>query len=106
MKEKDLAFVGREARISLQDEVKDELLRKVLPAPRVVEIAWDLKKGVLWTTASNARAQSLLVGLSMKSFGIELRPLAPLLLAGQVSPHIPVENLTAIEPYNLSVGEA
>jgi hypothetical protein len=106
MREKDLAFIGKEARISLQEEVKDELLRKVLPTPRVVEIAWDLKGGVLWTTASNIRAQSHLTSLCMKSFGIELQPLAPLLLAGRIAPNIPVETLIALEPLDLSMGDA
>lgn len=101
MKEKDLAFVGKEARISLQDEVKVELLRKVLPVPKVVEVAWDLKGGVLWTTASSSKTQSLLTGIFMKSFGCELQPLAPLLLAGRLAPHLPVEALMALDPLNL-----
>jgi len=102
MKEKDLAFVGKEARISLQDEIKVELLRQVLPTPRVVEVAWDLKGGMLWTTASNIKAQSHLTSLCMKSFGIELQPLAPLLLAGRVAAHIPPDTLIALEPFDLS----
>lgn len=69
MKEKDLSFVGKEARVSLADEVKAELLRKVLPTPKVVEVAWDLKGGVLWTTASSSKTQSALTELFMKSFG-------------------------------------
>lgn len=106
MKEKDLAFVGKEARISLQDEVKVELLRKVLPTPKVIEVAWDLKGGVLWTTASSSKTQGALVGLFMKSFGCELQPLAPLLLAGRLTPHIPVESLMALDPMNLELEEA
>jgi DNA recombination-dependent growth factor C len=106
MKEKDLAFVGKEARISLQDEVKVELLLKVLPTPKVVEVAWDLKGGVLWTTASSSKTQGALVGLFMKSFGCELQPLAPLLLAGRLTPHIPVESLMALDPLNLELEEA
>ncbi|MGA2082743.1 MAG: recombination-associated protein RdgC [Holophaga sp.] len=102
-KEKDLAFIGKEARISLQDEVKAELLRKVLPAPRVAEVAWDLKGGMLWTTASSNQVQSALVGLFIKSFGCELQPLAPLLLAGRLLPHIPVEALMALEPFDLNL---
>jgi DNA recombination-dependent growth factor C len=101
MKEKDLAFLGREARISLQDEVKAELLRQVLPTPRIVEIAWDLKDGLLWTTAGNAKAQGHLTGLCMKSFGVELQPLVPLLLAGRLAPGIPAEALAALEPFAL-----
>jgi len=106
LKEKDLAFVGREARISLQDEVKAELLRKVLPTPRIVEAAWDLKGGVIWTTAGSSKAQSHLTSLCMKSFGIELQPLAPLLLAGRLAPNISVDVLTALEPFDLSKEDA
>ena len=106
MKEKDLAFVGREARVSLADEVKSELLAKVLPTPRIVEIAWDLKGGLLWTTASNAKAQSHITELCMKSFGIELQPLAPLLLAGRLAPNISADVLLALEPMDLAMREA
>jgi len=106
MKEKDLAFIGKEARISLQDEVKVELLQKVLPTPRVTEVAWDLKGGLAWTTAGSSRAQGALVRLFMKSFGCELQPLAPLLLAGRVAPHLPVEALMALDPLNLELEQA
>lgn len=105
-KEKDLAFIGKEARISLQDEVKVELLKKVLPTPKVVEVAWDLKGGVLWTTASSSKTQSALTGLFMKSFGCELQPLAPLMLAGRLAPHLPVEALMALDPLDLELEHA
>ncbi|HJW08158.1 MAG TPA: recombination-associated protein RdgC [Holophagaceae bacterium] len=101
--EKDLAFIGKEARISLQDEVKADLLRKVLPTPKVVEVAWDLKGGQLWTTASSSKAQGALTSLFMKSFGCELQPLAPLLLAGRVAPQLPVEALMALDPLDLMI---
>jgi len=106
MKEKDLAFVGKEARISLADEVKADLLQKVLPSPKVFEVAWDLKGGMLWTTASSSKAQSALVGLFIKSFGLELQPLAPLLLAGRMLPHLPVESLMALDPLDLMLENA
>jgi len=106
LKEKDLAFIGKEARISLQDEVKVELLKKVLPTPKVVEVAWDLKGGVLWTTAGSSKTQSALTGLFMKSFGCELQPLAPLLLAGRLAPHLPVEALLALDPLDLELEHA
>lgn len=105
-KEKDLAFVGKEARISLQDEVKTELLMKVLPTPRTSEVAWDLKGGMLWTTASSNAMQSALTGLFLKSFGCELQPLAPLLLAGRLLPHLSVEALVALEPFDLTLETA
>jgi len=105
-KEKDLAFIGKEARISLADEVKVELLRKVLPSPRVVEVAWDLKGGILWTTASSSKAQGALTSLFIKSFGCEIQPLAPLVLSGRLCPDLSVEALMALDPLDLELEEA
>ena len=39
----------------------------------------------------------------MKSFGCELQPLAPLLLAGRLAPHLPVEVLMALDPLDLEL---
>lgn len=105
-KEKDLAFVGKEARTSLQDEVKAELLMKVLPIPKISEVAWDLKGGMLWTTASSTKTQSALIGLFIKSFGLELQPLAPLLLAGRLLPQVSAESLMALDPLDLTLETA
>ena len=105
-KEKDLAFIGKEARISLADEVKVELLRKVLPTPKVVEVAWDLKGGILWTTASSSKAQGALTTLFIKSFGCEIHPLAPLVLSGRLCPDLSVEALMALDPLDLELEEA
>jgi len=105
-KDKDLAFVGREARISLADEVKAELLVKVLPTPKISEVAWDLKGGMLWPPASSTKTQSALIGLFIKSFGCELQPLAPLLLAGRLLPRVSVEALMALDPFDLTLETA
>jgi len=105
-KEKDLAFIGKEARVSLQDEVKAELMLKVLPTPKLAEVAWDLKGGMLWTTASSSKTQSALIGLFIKSFGCELQPLAPLLLAGRLLPKVSVESLMALDPFDLTLETA
>jgi DNA recombination-dependent growth factor C len=106
LKEKDLAFIGKEARISLADEVKVDLLRKVLPTPKVVEVAWDLKGGVLWTTASSSKAQGALTTLFIKSFGSEIHPLAPLVLSGRLCPDLSVEALMSLDPLDLELEEA
>lgn len=105
MAEKDLAFVGKEARISLQDEVKAELLRKIFPTPKMIEIAWDMKGGVVWTTGASSKMAGALTGLFMKSFGVELQPLVTLFIAGRIRPHIPVEGLMALDPMNIGVEE-
>ena len=105
-KEKDLAFVGKEARISLQDEVKADLLRKVLPSPAVVEVGWDLKGGTLWTTASSGKGQSALTTFFMKSFGLELQPYCPLLLAARLVPEVSTDAFLALEPLMFATAEA
>lgn len=103
MTEKDLAFVGKEARISLQDEVKAELLKKVLPSPKAYEVVWDLKGGTIMTTAASAKVQGHLTTLFVKSFGCELQPMAPLLLASYYN--VPVDSLMALDPLDFSVEE-
>ena len=105
MKEKDLAFVGKEARISVADEVKAELLRKVLPTPTIVHLAWDLKGGTLYTTGTGSKAMGALTSLMMKSFGCEIQPESPLLWAGRIAPHLPVEGLMALDPLDLTLDE-
>jgi hypothetical protein len=42
----------------------------------------------------------------MKSFGCELQPLAPLLLAGRLAPHLSVEALMAMDPLDLELEQA
>lgn len=102
-KEKDLAFIGKEARISLEDEVKVELLRKVLPTPKAYEVVWDLKGGLVYTAATSSKAQGAIQSLFIKSFGCELHFLAPLLLAGRVAPEISVEGLMALDPLDFTL---
>jgi hypothetical protein len=50
--------------------------------------------------------QSALTGLFIKSFGCELQPLAPLLLAGRLLPSVPVEALMGLEPFDLTLETA
>lgn len=100
-KEKDLAFIGKEARISLMDEVKVELLRKVTPTPKAYEVIWDHAAGQVWTTATSNKAQGALVSLFIKSFGVELHALGPLSLAGVLAPEISTEGLMELDPLEL-----
>ena len=101
--EKDLAFIGKEARVSIADEVKADLLRQVLPTMKIAHVIWDPKGGIVFTTATSGKAQSALVGLFLKSFGCELQLLAPLALAGRVAPSISVEGLMGMDPLDLTL---
>ena len=103
MQEKDLAFIGKEARISIQDEVKAELLPKVMPNMKVFEMVWDRKEAVVCTTATSSKLAGLVSTLFMKCWGIEVQALGPFVLAGMVAPFIPTENLMALDPFDLEV---
>jgi DNA recombination-dependent growth factor C len=96
--EEGLAFIGKEARISMREEIRAELLCKVLPTPHSYELAWDMKGGLLLTSASSCKAAGALTGLFLKSFGCELQPLAPLILAGRVDPAFFIESLINLAP--------
>lgn len=106
MKERDLAFVGKEARTTISDEVKADLLRQVLPSMKTYTVCWNLKRGVVLTDASSSKVMSALMGLMMKSFGVEMQLQGPLLLAGALLPDLPTESLMALDPLDLSLEEA
>ena len=85
MKEKDLVFVGKEARTSLRDEVKAELLGKVRPSTKVTEALWNLRGGSLLVAGGNkpiTMGRALLTEL----FGSETRALTPVNLASMLLP--------------------
>lgn len=84
-KEKDLAFIGKEARTSLRDEVKAELLGKVRPITKVTESIWNLRGGSLLIAGGNkpiTMGRALLTEL----FGAETRGLTPVNLASMLLP--------------------
>lgn len=99
MKDKNLAFLGKEARLSVQDEVKAELLQKQTPNTRAYEVAWDLKGGEVWSTLPPTK----LMGIFHKTFGVELQPAGPLALAAKVLPVLPTEALLGLDPLSLEV---
>jgi DNA recombination-dependent growth factor C len=101
--EKDIQALGKEARLSIQDEVKAEMLKKIMPTMKVHDVVWDLKGGEVLFSASSSKAQTALAKLFMKSFGVELVPMMPLHLAGKLAPEIPTEALMALDPLDFTV---
>jgi len=98
-----IAFINKEMSVSIRDEVSSELLPKVLPTPKIFEVAWDMRGGVLLTTASSNKSESILTNLFVKSFGCELQPVIPILLANRLLSNISVDFLMALSPLDLTV---
>lgn len=74
MQEQDLAFIGKEGRISIQDEVKLDLLKKIMPTPKMVDVVWNTKTGQVWTIGATASLKSEIAKIFLLAFGIEMRP--------------------------------
>lgn len=105
MAEKDLVRVGKEARLSIQDEVKAELLHKEQPRTKMIEALWDRKAGRVTVMAAGSKPTEILTKLFMKSFGVELQLEAPLLAAERVTQGVRAEALLALDPFNLELEE-
>lgn len=84
--DRGLAFVGKEVRLSITDEVKAELLPKQSPTSKVIEVCWDLKKGLVYTSATSKRTEGYVKTFFGAAFGIDLAPLTPSTLAAQLRP--------------------
>lgn len=104
MDEKGWARVGNEIRLSIQDEVKAEILKKEQPRSKHLEILWDRKAGRVTTTATAAAALGAIQKLFMKSFGVELVTEGVLLVGERVS-GIKAETLSELEPMELELKE-
>jgi DNA recombination-dependent growth factor C len=103
MEAKNLAFVGKEARISIQDEIKARLLPKMNPASKLIEIAWDRKGGQMFVANTSNKVTSTILELFVQSFGCEIQPMVPLILSGIAAPKLSVEKLLGADPYDFKV---
>lgn len=100
--EKDLAFISKDTRISIEDEVKAEFLKKVLPTPKLVEVVWHLKSGMVWFLGASPKLNGTLSGLFAKAWGIELKAMGVADWAWKVAPTIPTQTLLALDPMSVT----
>ena len=106
-KSKESAFLAKKKyNTSIRNEVNSELLLEVLPTPKISELVWDTKGGILLTTVSSNGAQSALTSLFIKSFGCKLQPVTPLVLAERLLPNLSIEQLMLLNPLILTMETA
>ncbi len=84
MREKDLAFISKEARISIQDEVKAELLPKQKSVIKVTEVVWDMKKGILYVGSQSPKVVSYLQEFLFRVFRLDIQVLGQVNLASHL----------------------
>ncbi len=95
-------FLDKKARAALKDEIKEELLREIVPTPKAVDVAWDFKKGVVYTSATSRSDWSDLAELFSKSWGLDLMPMDPGGLAGHLVKPVLHSALKEMEPIDFS----
>lgn len=83
MKEGGAAFISKEQRAQIKEEIKAELLPKAPPTQKVVEVAWNMKKGVLFAGAPGTKGETALRVLMMRGFNCEIQQTLPLHRAAQ-----------------------
>jgi len=105
-KEQGLAFIGKEARTSIKDEIKMELLKKQPPVTKLIEVEWHLKSGVVLIGSTSKKVVEALTSMMIKSYGLQLLPMTPMLAAGKVAVDLQTDDIEALEPIALADSQA
>lgn len=95
-------FMDKKAKADLKAEIKAELLQEIVPTPKSVEVAWDFKHGVVYTSATSKSDWSDLAELFSKTWNIDLMPMAPLGLSGHLVKPVLHSQLKELEPIDFS----
>ena len=73
--------IGRSFREELKDKARLELLTRIPPASNLYEVIWNTANNELWLGASSAKVRDMFQELFVKTFGLDLIPRLPFLLA-------------------------
>lgn len=73
--------LGRVRREELKDKVRLELLARIPPSSQLFEVIWDTSRNELWLGSAARKVMDLFEDLFIQSFGLELIPRIPFLLA-------------------------
>ncbi len=82
--EKGLKKLGRRARSEIRDRVRQALLSKVLPVPRIYDCCMEVSSGSVLFMGCQSKARGLFEGLFYNTFSIRLDPVVPFTLAEEL----------------------
>lgn len=97
-KGRGVEFAPKEVRNDLKDEVKAKLIMEATPVTKLVEIAWNRREGLIWTSASSPKLISVISELFFKAWGVDIKPSDAVYLAGTVFPELPTSEIAEWEP--------
>jgi DNA recombination-dependent growth factor C len=106
-REQGVARLGAKARREIKIEVEARLVSQALPAPHVVDCAWNLERGRLYLSGGGRALREALLDLFRSTFGVHPVPMIPYVAAEHVGLGAgTVTALRAVEPTVLAQAAA
>lgn len=99
------AFLSKDRRREIKDQVMLRLRARSLPVPAVFDVVWNMQTGRILFCSTNSKAKALFEDLFEATFGaasfkLTLEPLTPFFLAGDMLGEAAIPRLETLEPTN------
>jgi len=78
------AFISKDRRREIREQVMLRLRARSLPVPAVFDAVWNMQTGRVLFASTNAKAKTLFEDQFATSFGLTLEPLTPFFLAASM----------------------
>lgn len=94
------AFISKDRRREIRDQVMLRLRARSLPVPAVFDAVWNTQTGGVLFCSTNAKAKALFEDHFNLTFGLNLEPLTPFFLAMDMLGEAAAKRLETLEPTN------
>ena len=95
------AFISKDRRREIREQVMLRLRARSLPVPAVFDAVWSMQTGRVLFASTNAKAKTLFEDHFSLTFGLNLEPLTPFFLAASLlGGEAAIPRLEAVEPTN------
>jgi DNA recombination-dependent growth factor C len=92
------AFISKDRRREIKDQVMLRLRARSLPIPAVFDVVWNTQSGRILLLTTNSKVKAMFEELFETSFGLELEALTPFALAADMLGEGVVSRLENLEP--------
>lgn len=92
------AFISKDRRREIKDQVMLRLRARSLPIPAVFDVVWNTQSGRILLLTTNSKVKAMFEELFEKTFGLELEALTPFALAADMLGEEVVSRLENLEP--------
>ncbi len=104
MKESGKAFITKDRKQELKDQVMLKLRSRSLPIPAVFDAVWNLRANQVYLATTNSKVRNLFEDHFAASFGLTLEPLTPYFLARRIVDASRHSLLDELEPSPFAAG--